>query len=163
MSNVIAMATDSAAGPSPEVPGAGADGVFEFPEGLLGFERARRFVLASADREGLYWLQSLDQGSLAFLLCDPFRFIEGFSVDLGARELAGGFADCREDLAVLSIVTLPSERGRPATVNLQGPVLFDFKHMRARQVPLADSAWGVAYPVDLRRAAAVPAPARTGT
>lgn len=138
-------------------------GTFRFPEGLFGFEGARRFVLAPANRDGLYWLQSLDQGSLAFLLCDPFAFVDGFEVELGARELHGGFGASRDQLAVLGIVTLPRERGLPVTVNLQGPVLFDFATGRARQVALADSRWGVNHPVDLRRTRLEPSAARTGT
>jgi flagellar assembly factor FliW len=164
MSQPVA-AHDLSAGstPSEQVVLGGGEGSFLLPEGLLGFEDARRFILAPADREGLYWLQSLDHASLAFLLCDPFHFVEGFVVDLGPRELTGDFGGCREQLAVLTIVTLPRETGVQATANLQGPVLFDFGTGTARQVALADSSWGVRHPVDLRRGRVKPAPMQTGT
>lgn len=165
MIDAAATTPTTSSEPSPDlgVPG-GDEGTFLFPEGLLGFEDARRFVLApAADREGLYWLQSLDHGSLAFLLCDPFLFVDGFVVELGPRELPGDFGESRDHLAVLGIVTLPRERGTPATVNLQGPVLFDFRTGKARQVALADSSWGVSHPVDLRRTRPEPPAVRTGT
>lgn len=164
MMNAIPAAEQGNIGPTPELAvTAGGPGAFRFPEGLFGFEAARRFILAPANREGLYWLQSLDQGSLAFLLCDPFLFVDGFEVELGARELHGSFGSSRDQLAVLSIVTLPRERGLPVTANLQGPVLFDFGTGEARQVALADSRWGVSHEVDLRRSRVEPTAARTGT
>lgn len=160
-----AAARDRSAGSTPAelVVMGGGEGTFLFPDGLLGFEDARRFILAPAHREGLYWLQSLDHSSLAFLLCDPFLFVEEFVVDLGPRELTGDFGGSREQLAVLAIVTLPGETGAQATANLQGPVLFDFDTGTARQVALADSSWGVRHPVDLRRGRVEPAPMQTGT
>ena len=70
----------------------GEDQVFTFPKGILGFPTCQRFVLLPADREGFFWLQSLDCGSLAFLLVDPFEFVEEFFVDL-RRALRMGLID----------------------------------------------------------------------
>ena len=59
-----------------------ANETFTFADGLLGFPEAREFVLVPAEREGFFWLQSLDFGALAFLLVDPFPFVDEFFVDL---------------------------------------------------------------------------------
>jgi flagellar assembly factor FliW len=124
--------------------------VFTFGEGLLGFPEVRRFVLVPDRRHGLFWLQSLEHEALTFLLTDPFERVEDFSVDLADGDLRGLDARSQADLAVLAIVTLPREPGQTPTANLQGPVVFAYGSRRARQVVLADSRWGVRWPVELR-------------
>ena len=45
--------------------------IIEMPVGIIGFED-RRFVIISPDRYGqFFWLQSLDNPDLAFVVTDP--------------------------------------------------------------------------------------------
>lgn len=122
---------------------------FTFPEGILGFPAARRFALVPDRREGLFWLQSLEHPALTFLLVDPFQRVEDYAVDFGDGDLRGLGSCAQEELAVLTIVTLPREPGQPPTANLQGPIVLDCGAMRGRQVVLADSSWGIRFPIDL--------------
>src|SRR5581483_11210409 len=93
--------------------------VFAFPKGMLGFPECRRFALLRGARDGLYWLQSLEYSALVFLLVDPFTVMSNYAVDVEPWQVADlGKAD-PSDLGVLAIVTLPSQRGDLATVNLQ--------------------------------------------
>ena len=50
----------------------GADTLLHFPRGIVGFPDARRFVfLHAGEAQGpIYWLQSVDDPSLAFLVCE---------------------------------------------------------------------------------------------
>ena len=46
--------------------------LFHFPMGLLGFSSQKRYVvLDHAPDSPLKWLQSVDDGSLAFIITDP--------------------------------------------------------------------------------------------
>jgi flagellar assembly factor FliW len=45
--------------------------VYTFPNGLLGFENFKKFALIESEYEPFFWLQSLDEKNLAFLLIDP--------------------------------------------------------------------------------------------
>ena len=57
--------------------------IVEFPTGLFGFPDCHGFLLLPVgDDSGLYWLQSVDSTALAFLLVDPFRYFDGYAVDL---------------------------------------------------------------------------------
>ena len=124
------------------------DAVITFPQGLLGFPECRSFVLLPAEREHLYWLQSIDYSSLAFLTIDPFVFFEGYSVDLSAPDAAriGGKED---EVTVLSIVTLPSQRGGTPSANLQGPVLLNSRSRQGQQVVIPESRYGIREAVAL--------------
>ncbi|HEX7239812.1 MAG TPA: flagellar assembly protein FliW, partial [Longimicrobiaceae bacterium] len=84
--------------------------VIAFPSGLFGFPECRSFVLVPAAREGMYWLQSVEHGTLAFLLVDPFLFFDGYAVDLGTAERAELEVRDASDVMVLTIVTLPGSR-----------------------------------------------------
>jgi len=122
--------------------------VIQFPNGLLGFPECRAFVLLSTEREHVYWLQSVDYAALAFLMVDPFVFFEGYTVDLASTDLRDR-AGAPEDLTVLSIVTLPGQKGERPTANLQGAVVMDHRRHEAHQVILQDSKYGIREPFAL--------------
>ena len=123
--------------------------LYDFPHELYGFSGARTFALLPAGRDGFFWLQSLDFEALTFLLIDPFRFVEGYSVDLGTDELGELASNDPADVLVLSILTLPREEGGDATANLQGPVVFNLPGGLAKQVVL-ESPFGIRHPIKLR-------------
>jgi flagellar assembly factor FliW len=115
------------------------------PEGMLGFAGERRFVLLPASPEGVFWFQSAEDGALIFLLVDPFLFFPDYVVD--APEIPESRTP---EVAALTIVTLPRQRGDECTVNLQGPLVIDFVNRQARQVVQGDPRYHTRHPVDLR-------------
>ncbi|MDQ6827245.1 MAG: flagellar assembly protein FliW [Gemmatimonadota bacterium] len=120
-----------------------------FPAGLFGFPECRSFVLVATARDGMFWLQSAEYGTLAFLVVDPFLFFADYSVDLAPIELAKLEAKDATDIAVLTIVTLPRSRDDIATANLQGPIAFNLGSRLAKQIAIPDSDFGVQCPIDL--------------
>jgi len=116
--------------------------VIRFPTGLLGFPEARSFVLLPSEREHIYWLQSIDYASLAFLMVDPFVFFDGYTVDLAATDL-GNQTAAPEDLTVLAMVTLPPKRDLSPTANLQGPIIINHRQGYANQAILSDGKYGI--------------------
>ena len=124
----------------------GLEDIIVMPEGMLGFAGERRFVLLPAAPEGIFWLQNVDDGALIFLLVDPFKFFPDYVVDLPDIPAPGP----GERIAVLSIVTLPRERGGLCSANLQGPVVIHFPARRAQQVILTDQRYHTRHELDLR-------------
>jgi len=59
------------------------DEVWTFPQGLVGFEHLKRYVLLDS-RKGasLQWLQALEDPSVAFLVCDPKVFLPSVEIRL---------------------------------------------------------------------------------
>ena len=126
--------------------------VLEFPHGLLGFPECRRFTLVPAAREGTWWLQSLEHGTLAFLLVDPFVAFDGYTVDLGVTERFALQVQEASEVMVLAIVTLPSGEGGTPTANLQAPLVFNVKRRRAQQTVL-EGRYGMREAFDLKQLA----------
>lgn len=125
------------------------DSVFTFLGGLFGFPECRRFVLVPAGREGLFWLQSCEHATLAFLLADPFLFFSGYAVELSAGDRADLRVRDAAEVAILAVVTLPQSRSAMPTANLQGPIALNFGAHLGRQLALSESEWGVRCQLEL--------------
>lgn len=112
-----------------EVP---ADRVLHFPEGLIGFREARRFVLLEPTRPGSPFrcLMSLDVPELSFVVCDPTALWPGYAADLPAPADGSG-----QDPAALAIVTVP-QNANEMTANLMAPLLLDSRTRTGRQMVL---------------------------
>ncbi len=124
---------------------------FEFPQGILGFPACQRYVLIPAERQSFFWLQSVDCGSLAFLLVDPFALFDDFYVDLAEGDLLPLKAGKESEIGVLAIVTLPRKADEAPTANLQGLLAFNFNRRLGRQIIVQNSSYGVQWPLDLQR------------
>ena len=123
--------------------------LLQFPAGMLGFPECRRFALLQGGREGLFWLQSLEYSALVFLLADPFAIDQSYSFDVQPAQIADLGAAAASDIGLLCVVTLPADRGEMPTVNMQGPIVINFKTRFAKQVVSADDQHGVRRPIDL--------------
>lgn len=123
--------------------------VYSFPLGLFGFPECRSFAMVRAERDGFYWLQSVDLEALAFILVDPFVYFDGYSVDVPTPDLRDlEIADAAE-LAIFAIVTLPRTPAESPTANLHGPLAFNMRLRRGKQLALQDEEYGVRCTFDL--------------
>lgn len=106
-----------------------------FPEGLIGFENLRNFVVMPNEQEGpLFWIQSIEDPQLAFVLTDPTHFYYDYKVVPDGRERQKLGINEGEDCLVVSVVTVPQSRN--ITLNLAAPILFAPNTNRALQVIL---------------------------
>lgn len=117
-----------------------------FPEGLIGFERLRDFIVIPNSKEGpLFWIQSVDDADIAFIVTDPTNFFLDYLVAPDQAEMAKLKIQVPEDCVVLSIVTVTPEK--EITLNLAAPLLFSPKTNRALQIILEDSGYDVKTPL----------------
>src|SRR6187455_1134938 len=64
------------------------DRVITFPKGLLGFSSNTRFCLLEPGEDAcFFWLQSLDEPGLAFVVTDPSMFINDYSVPVRPEQM----------------------------------------------------------------------------
>jgi len=111
-----------------------------FPQGLLGFESFRDYILLDAERQPFYWLQSLDVEQVAFVLINPFLFRSDYEMNIDNEDLLPiGITDPGKAL-IFSIVTILSD-GSPMTANLQGPLVINRDTRLGIQAVLTDSRW----------------------
>ena len=111
-----------------------------FPQGLFGFEELRDYLLLDAERQPFYWLQSMDEEDVAFVLVNPFLFRPDYEVNINNEELDGIGIHAPEKALIFSIVTIPHDGG-PMTANLQGPLIINRDTRMGKQAVLTDDRW----------------------
>ena len=110
------------------------------PQGLFGFEDYTEYVLFDAEHEPFYWLQSVQETEIAFIVINPFLFRKDYEANVTNEELAEIGITSAENALVFVIVTIPQDGGN-MTANLQGPVIINKDNMTAMQAILSDSKW----------------------
>jgi flagellar assembly factor FliW len=115
------------------------------PHGLFGFEGYTNYVLLDAEQEPFYWLQSIDEKKIAFILIDPFIFRRDYEISVADDDLADLGIQSPDQALVFSIVTIPSEG--PITANLQGPLIINRETKIGKQAILNDSRWKIKHDI----------------
>ncbi|MEO5365924.1 MAG: flagellar assembly protein FliW [Magnetococcus sp. WYHC-3] len=104
-------------------------------EGLLGFPLSQRFLLFPYGKSSpFFWLQSVDEPEIAFIVVNPFDFFGELEFVVGDDDARALDLTSSEDLEVFTLVTIPEGRPEEMRTNLAGPVVVNVKNRRGRQV-----------------------------
>ena len=93
----------------------------------------------------------MEYSALVFLLVDPFAIEENYAFDVQPSQIMELGPGDASDISLLAVVTLPADRGQLPTVNLQGPLVINFKTRYAKQVVSGDDQHAVRRPLDLEK------------
>lgn len=116
-------------------------------KGILGFEKHLEYVLTAYDPETpFYWLRSLDDPELAFLVLEPHYLLEDYSFDLSDEEANLLEISSAKQAFVLVLLTVP-ENPLEMTANLLGPLVFHKETHLGRQVVLEKESYSLRFPV----------------
>ena len=111
-----------------------------FKEGLLGFENLKSFVLLPVNNSMIFtWLQSTEEGEIAFLLTDPFMFFPGYEVELDESIREDLQIDAAKDVVIQAIVTIPEAGVKDMTANLLGPLVINVNDRIGKQTVLTQT------------------------
>ncbi len=115
--------------------------IIELPSGLIGFPELQKYVMLDHDKDSPFkWLQSLDDGAIAFVLINPLLFKPDYTVEVSAAEVADLALQSEEDAVISAIITIP---GNPEhmTANLKAPLVFNLKNRRGKQIIINNAAY----------------------
>jgi len=116
----------------------------DFPYGLPGFDQHRKFALLDSVQPPYYWLQSLNNPDIAFVLVDPFLIREDYNPDIRDEDLDILKIKNFENVLAMAIVTI-RENPEETSVNLQGPVLINKDIRSGMQCIAGNSIWHVRH------------------
>ena len=120
-------------------------GVLFFHEGILGFEKLTRFAIVDpGDDTLIMWLQSLDDGSLAFPIIEPQVFWPNYIVKLMSSELESLGLESIAKAKIYSILTIPKDVTK-MSANLKAPIVINSFRNIARQIVLQDNKLSVQH------------------
>jgi flagellar assembly factor FliW len=117
-----------------------------FPDGLFGFEEYNEYVLLDAEQEPFFWLQSVKNQEVAFILINPYLFRYDYEVNIANEELASIGITSPENTLIFVIVTIP-QGGNPMTANLQGPLVINRQDMKGMQAIISDDRWQIRHDI----------------
>jgi flagellar assembly factor FliW len=121
------------------------DRVMTFPKGLLGFPEYNRFALIQTSEENyFFWLQCVDNPSLAFVVTDPTTFFKDYAVPLKGELQQDLQMDDVEHAQVFVICNKVDEW---LTGNLLGPIVVNAANRLAQQVVLTEKKWTTRQPL----------------
>ncbi len=119
--------------------------IFRFSEGLPGFEDMHQFVIFRTNPEAVFWyLHSLQNPELCFIIADPFMFYPEYEFDLNENVSADLKLDRAEQLKIWSIITVPAGSSiEHATINLVAPIVINTVTKQSKQVILYNSNYSI--------------------
>lgn len=110
--------------------------IIEFRDGVLGFPRHKRFALVQTNADPVFfWLQSVDDPQLAFVVCDPLAFVPDYQCPIKEDDRAALNIRDERDSQVLVIVNKVDGH---LTGNLLGPLVIGASSLIGRQMVLSD-------------------------
>ena len=122
-----------------------SDQVFTFPMGILGFAKCKKFVVIDHTEDSPFkWLQSLDEGDLAFIITDPLFFRPDYHIKVRRSEMAMLEPINEDELVVSVIMTIPDDP-QNMTANLMAPLIFNMENRTGMQHVLTNSNYPVKY------------------
>jgi flagellar assembly factor FliW len=115
------------------------DRVITFPKGVLGFPQFSRYCLLEPGEDAcFFWLQSVDDPALAFVVTDPMMFVRDYSVPVRPEQMGELGLAKLEDAQVFVIVNKVDGQ---LTGNLQGPLVINTISRVGEQMVLAEKRW----------------------
>jgi len=117
-----------------------------FPEGLYGFEDYIDYVLMDAERQPFFWLQSIKDKDIAFILINPFLFRPDYELNIPNEDLEDIGIKSPDKALIFTIVTIPPD-GSAMTANLQGPLVINRDNMTGKQAILSDVRWNTRHDI----------------
>ena len=123
--------------------------IIRMEEGMLGFEHLKRYVVLAHpknDKTPFLWFQSVDDGSIAFVVVRSFDIKPDYEPVISDEEaeLLEITSVGPEDVVLLSVVTIRTDPFK-VTANLRAPIVINAKKMLAKQIVLIESDYSVRY------------------
>jgi len=141
------------------------DAVFEFPDGVPGFENERAFVfLKRPDAHPLMFMQSLSVPDICFILLpvlavDPHYKLRFTEEDLAAlRFPAGAQPQIGKDVLCAVLVCASGDQRPDPTVNLRAPIVVNLEERIGIQAIQTQSEYSHRHPLVAQDRQEEPAP-----
>jgi flagellar assembly factor FliW len=121
--------------------------IINFPEGIPGFEKNKKFVLVQVPEYAPFeWLVCIDTSPLRFAVINPLLFNPDYSPKIEKESLINLGLEKPEDVLLYVIVTI-RENPLESTANLVGPVVINRAKRIGRQIIIEDERYTTQEPI----------------
>uniref|UniRef100_A0A7C5V1V0 Flagellar assembly factor FliW n=1 Tax=Caldicellulosiruptor owensensis TaxID=55205 RepID=A0A7C5V1V0_9FIRM len=120
------------------------ENIIFFEEGIPAFEDLKKFVIIKQDESPFYWLQSIEDKDIAFVILNPFEIKPDYEFDLPDEVVNKLEITSASDVAVFCIVVIP-EDVKQTRVNLKAPIIINVNKRKGIQYLLDDERYPLKY------------------
>ncbi len=126
------------------------DKIITMEKGMIGFPELRHFALIFDEEKEektfrVMWLQSMDDGDIAFPVTDPIRLIEDYKPSVSEEIIAPLGQMTEENTYLLVTVTVPKTI-EDFSINLKAPIVINMDTNKGAQVITEDD-YSVKYKI----------------
>ena len=120
--------------------------IINFPQGLPGFPNDRRFLFMSEDEneDMFFWLQSVDNGDVAFTLMNVYGVLPNYDPMVDEEEMNELSEIAGSPLEIYNIAVIP-EDAKQMRVNLMAPIVINMEAGLGRQVVCTNDDYPIRY------------------
>jgi flagellar assembly factor FliW len=123
--------------------------IYEFTNGIPGFEENQHYIIVQPDPEMQFcYIQSIEESSLALLVCNPFLFYADYDFQLSEANQQELNIENESEVAVWSVVTVDRINSE-ASLNLLAPIVVNIRGKRGKQIILHDSNYEIKHKLSL--------------
>ena len=120
--------------------------IITFQQGLYGFKDNEQFILLEDEETEFFWLQSVTNPELAFIVTEPWSFCADYQFDLDKEVEKELKLESKEEVLVINIVVIP-DNPKEMTMNLKAPIVINQQEKLDKQLILDDYQYPVKYPL----------------
>ena len=122
------------------------DKIITMEKGMIGFPELTHFALIFDEEKKdkafkIMWLQSMDDGNVAFPVIDPVHFIEDYHPSVN-EEIIAPLGEVNDDNTYLLVTVTVPKKVEDFSVNLKAPIVINLDTNKGAQVITEDD-----YPV----------------
>ena len=120
--------------------------IINFPHGIPGFPDDTRFLFMSEDEDEdmFFWLQSVDNGDVAFTLMNVYGVLPYYDPMVDEEEMKELGEIAGSPLEIYNIVVIP-EDAKQMRVNLMAPIVINMEAGLGRQVVCTNDDYPIRY------------------
>lgn len=123
------------------------DRIIEFESGIPGFESCLRYALLDSEEDTpFFYMHSVDDPAVSFVVADPFYFFNGYECVLPDHVIEKLKLKNPSNVTILSMVIVSSNPVH-SMINLLAPLVINRETRRGLQYVMHDSNYGVRVPL----------------
>lgn len=113
--------------------------LISIPNGLIGFSDLTQFILLHYKKNSPFkWLQSTQDGTIAFLIVNPTSFYPDYTVEISKKDASALALTHSNDAIIALIVTVPNDT-KKISANLKAPLIFNLNTKTGAQLVLKET------------------------
>lgn len=120
--------------------------IIHFSAGIPGFKKYQQYMIVTIEDSPFQYLQSIDDGTLAFILVSPFEFYPEYEFELHEQIKSEMNIQSEASILIYNIVNVRGELAT-ATINLAAPIIINKRGNIGVQYILSDDSYSIHQPL----------------